>query len=900
MSKEVVFHNRKRWQIWLSLFALLCVLWTDPTKSRRALRALEKGNFSKAEEILSKITAKDSLSPSAYYVYARLYSTDRYSRYHLDSAYRYVLSSLQMWSLLNEKEKKKHRKKGFQFEIILKLKAQIDSLAFAEVEAVSTEEAYSLFLSRHTTSAQRLEALRRRDSLAFVDAKSTHSSTAYRSFIKKYPNAKEQTEANKLYEEIRYQESIQGAPLQQIKSFLQEFPYSVYRSAAERKLLELICLQADPLSFLYFLEKYPTSVHTKKVLQLLASIDSAWHKKKYFSRYSSHSLYLDLVEKFTTSADTLFPIFDRNGYGFMDKNGELRILPQYDSISSIYFCEGLKTSYLHLHQRESDELRDRSGKILLRGKINDISSLGADLLAVQIGEKYGLWHLSVGELLPPQYEEITYLSAGFLRLKIDKKVGLGSLFGKWLLPPTYREIQQEGPFLLVEVGDSVLVGLPNELILARQEGRKPQFQIFKEVEVIEEKYLIGRNNQEELLLDSLLRPLFLHSSTDLYHAGNYWVSEENTSFRILRTDSLISSSSLLNVDFNRHWLILQQQDKSYGLLPLSSQDSLPSSKETSLKRCSFLLDSILVGYDSLYLVGSSIAVGRTAEKQLVYFPKQSPLQVSPKARVYALPLPKSDSVHHFYRIVDSSSHLLLDERGHIISKHPYKHIRPLSKKYLIVEESSKEKGIIDKNGKLQTPLIHKTISYPDSTGQLSLLRKNKFGSFYLPSGYYLAADYDEVPLRFGNLGWKVRYRKKTGVLNNNRRARISFRYQDLTYFSSTHYLAKKENQWTLRSYSKKNKVQGPFEEYKILQKEQEKWLLLKEKEGWGLMNKETNWLIEPKYEEIVAVSNPLLAFLAIRYVEDAQLYLAIYFSTTGKYLHAESYDKWPQDILCEK
>ena len=66
------------------------------------------------------------------------------------------------------------------------------------------------------------------------------------------------------------------------------------------------------------------------------------------------------------------------------------------------------------------------------------------------------------------------------------------------------------------------------------------------------------------------------------------------------------------------------------------------------------------------------------------------------------------------------------------------------------------------------------------------------------------------------------------------------------------------------------------------------------------MDKETNWLIEPNYEEIVAVGSSPLAFIALRYVEDAQLYLAIYFSIKGEPLHSESYNEWPQDILCEK
>ena len=295
-----------------------------------------------------------------------------YSRYQIDSAYNYLLRGIQQWHLLSKQEKKKLNKRDFYIEEMVRFKEVLDSIAFSKARAISTIESYLSFLRKHSTASQREEALRERDSIAFLGAKSTNSSTAYLSFLKEYANAKEQSEATKLYEVLRYQEATERDKLEDLKRFLIEFPQSVYRSVAEKKILELSCLDTYPSTFLNFLKSYPNSTHTKKVLQLLSSIDNEWHNGKFFDHYSLHPLCTDSIENSLSPPEKLFPVFERKGYGFMNKDGDIRILPQYDSISLDYFCKGLVHRYVHLHHRDKNELRDRSGHLLLRGDIEEI------------------------------------------------------------------------------------------------------------------------------------------------------------------------------------------------------------------------------------------------------------------------------------------------------------------------------------------------------------------------------------------------------------------------------------------------------------------------------------------------------------------------------------------------
>lgn len=892
---------RQGYGIWA--LGLLCVLWVaHPTKSKRALRLLERGAYLKTEALLQEILEEDTLNPAAYYVYARLYSTDTFLRYQIDTAHSYIQRALQQWGQLDAKSLKKHAQQGFTQLLFEELHIRIDSLGYEKAVATGTLEAYLAFLERYTLAVQRTQALRSRDSLAFAAAAASHSIPSYQDFMENYPQALEQAEALRRYQALRF-EGIQKKPnLRDWQHFLKEFPSSEEQKHIESEILELLTLRATPESFLYFLESYPRSAEAKKAFQLLASIDRHWYEGQYQGAYLSlFPAYADSLKKVAHTAP-LIPIRGKKGYGFIDYKGRLRIAPQYDSVAAAYFCEGLRSPYLLVHGQEADELRSREGQLVLRGPITALEPITEDILRIQLNGKYGLWHLSAGELLPPRYSDISYLPAGLLRLKAKYKVGISSLLGRMLLPLAYEDAYQEGPFLILEQEEGVEVALPEVLARELQAGAPLSMRRFDKVEVVEEKYLLATKKKEHMLLDSTLETLFSEAGAHPQRIGSYWLIEEGGNYRLFHERLCESSAYLSQVAFNSAWLVLQQQDGRYGLLSFRSSSS--DMAHSSLQQVPFLGTSLWVGYDSLYLVGQHAALGRIEDQQWLHFTERAPRRLPTQARIHALSSPTASSLQEnyaFYRLIDGEKHQLINHKGRSVSVASYNRITPIDKHYLIVESAPQEKGIIDHRGKLQVPLIHGTISYPNFEGRVSLLQDGQFGSFQIHNGAYLPADYESVPTSWGNIGWKVRYKDKVGVLSTRRKTIIPFDYEDLLYCGSTRYLSQEKELKYLRSYQDKDSVEGPFYEYRLIQgSSEQKWVLLRGEKGWGLIDKDGRWMIEPQYDRIQAIGQKKFwAFLAMRYVEDADLYLNIYFSSTGARIFSESYAEAPLGLHCK-
>ena len=883
------------------LLSLLCSY--HPSKIRRALRALEEGQYAKSERIIKKVIASDTLNPSAYYAYARLYSTAAFSDYHIDTAHWYLQKALRQWTHLDASGLEEHKKYGFDRRLYKQLQAQIDAQAYTQAVISNDVDAYSLFLEHHPMALQYKKAEEQRDSLAFLAAKKAEQLEAYEHFMQTYPQALQYKKASKRYEKLQFEALNLRPTLQDYRDFLIKYPHSEYRRAIEYSILQLFTLQAQPRDFLAFLRAYPKSVHTKKALQLLASLDRRWHsrrhEKSYLSLFPEHT---DSLHNASKAPIPLIPIHQTQlkGYILVRANDGKQLSQAYDSLSVRYQCEGIQSSHLLLHHNGADELRDRSGRLLLRGEIEAIRSISDDILAIQVGGRYGLWHLAAGQLLPPEYEAITRLPCGLLRLKRGTKVGLSSLLGRILVPFSYFNIYQSGPFLVFEDGTSTnRVSLPASLVESVQKGRSLSFNSYKEVQILEEKYLLseesGQNGQNEpyTLSDSTLQPLFTSQEPpERWH--NYWLVEKEDQVSFFHELSRINKDAL-QIDFNDYWAILKLKESDYGLLAhknakKGSNLSLPRLPGT--KRMPFAEDSLLFGFESLELVGRNVAVGRLHGKKWLFLPKKAPQALPISTKVYGFILSDPEHVGQqsaFYKLVDEKTKdfSIMNSQGVVISRSAYTQIAPLGKNYLMVAKHPKKKGIMDRNGHLQVPLMYETVSQVDENGSILLQIGDKFGGFHMPTQAYLPADYSGLPTRFGQTSWMVRDGKKVGVLSNTLSQIIPLEHQKLQYWNKRHYLVQKKELWWLQSYSKAP-PKGPFEAFLELQNG---FLLLKTAQGWGLMDHKCQWLIEPKYSHLTRIGTkdrPLL-LLGIRYLAAEKHYLHAYFSLKGRPLMAKIY-----------
>ena len=889
--------------------SLLCVAWaTDPSDARKAQRAIETGKYNKSQKILKESLKKDTLNPATYYVYALLYTRPEFEGYHLNTAHTYIKKSLKQWSLLDPRESQKNEKEGFTYTQAQQLQHKIDSLSYVDTQKVGTPESYALFIKAHPLAAAHAAAIHMRDSLVLSQASDTAHSSFYKRFMMNYPESQQLEAAARLYESLRFKELHILPSLGQFEVFLKEFPQSSYRDTVALDLLKMMSLSALPKHFLEFLKRYPRSTHSIQALQLLASIDKTWHN----SHYSAYYLALlpqcsDSLGAAASAAPHLLPIGGPDSYRFMDLRGTLQASMIYKDIHESYLCQGLHTPYIHLRHKDQeeddspsvvDELYNRAGELILSGDILEIEPLGKDFLLLRLPSGQGLWHLSAGQLIPPIYDQISYLPSGLLRLEKDQEVGLFSFLGQELIAMQYEDIQEECPFFLMYAKDGVDLALTDSLTQAKQQGdRLPLFR-YDKVQIVDSTYLIAQRGTQQEVLDEHLEVLLAATSEVIESIDSYWLlSQPGAYYCLSQKTRPQASETLQQLRFNQAWIMLQRADSSYALLPRGRPHA--ELAIDSLSWIPFLGDSLLTGFDSLQLIGKYLAIGHINHKQLLYFPHQAPQLISQQARIYELPFPSvrsKEQAYAFYRVVTSKESYILSHKGHIASTLPYLHT-PIHNRYLIVEKSPTEKGIIDNEGILQVPLIHQAISYPNEEGLIPLLHKGQVGLFHVHSGTYIPAQYQSIPTSFGQLGWKVRQNNKTGVISHQRKSIIPMLYQDLQYSGPHYYVSQRKHGFFVQSYDKKKEQKGPFLDYKCWS--EKGWTLLRGEKGWGLINKDADWVIAPQYDHILPLGNeePSL-FLATRYLEDAKLYVSIYFSRQGENIYAESHPESPPYLFC--
>jgi len=153
------------------------------------------------------------------------------------------------------------------------------------------------------------------------------------------------------------------------------------------------------------------------------------------------------------SAPGLISVVDKNGkQGLVRIDGKVLLPIKYDYISGHELPQGLH------------EVNDRSGTTRLfsaqRGwigpsSIEEATGVGADLVAVKIGGKWGLLESDGSWVLQPSFEKLEKAHSGTLNALKNGVWGVVGMDGNWIARPQFKEIfaRFRNGNLLVHIGD---------------------------------------------------------------------------------------------------------------------------------------------------------------------------------------------------------------------------------------------------------------------------------------------------------------------------------------------------------------------------------------------------------------------------------------------------------------
>ena len=124
------------------------------------------------------------------------------------------------------------------------------------------------------------------------------------------------------------------------------------------------------------------------------------------------------------------------GYGFIDREGRVRIEPQFSYAGD--FSEGL--AWVHIDEKKAGYI-DKTGKLVIGPvdyRMSDDSNFSEGLAAVRIGNKFGYLDRAGNIRIRPQFDEAHKFSGGRARVKHNGMNGYIDKTGYMVIRPQYK------------------------------------------------------------------------------------------------------------------------------------------------------------------------------------------------------------------------------------------------------------------------------------------------------------------------------------------------------------------------------------------------------------------------------------------------------------------------------
>ncbi|WP_085518457.1 WG repeat-containing protein [Marivirga sericea] len=143
------------------------------------------------------------------------------------------------------------------------------------------------------------------------------------------------------------------------------------------------------------------------------------------------------------SEDEFLPIQKNGSWGFIDRNGILRIANRYDTVRSFH------NDRAAIKIRNSWGFINRTEELVIQPYYSEVSDFQNNTAFVQLNNKYGLVDVSGDFIIEAEYDEIK-MKKGFYLLRKASKWGIANKSGKVISYPNYSNIYVGDEFIRVE------------------------------------------------------------------------------------------------------------------------------------------------------------------------------------------------------------------------------------------------------------------------------------------------------------------------------------------------------------------------------------------------------------------------------------------------------------------
>ena len=857
----------------LTFFMLSNVVWAQSAASRKAMRHLDDGRWQKAHEILAEALEKNNINSGVKFGLSLLYTVDSLSIYNIDTAYQFILTSLLDFANTELKEKERLIKSGVDSLRLISQKMRLDSLAFLRAKDQNVVESYENFLRRFDTAKEASEATRLRNQAAFLVAEQEGSYRSYKNFLDTYPDAEEWEIAQAKYEKLYYLSATEAGSLASYLSFLKAHPNTPYRSQAEEQILKLSTLDNEVSSYQQFIENYPGSKVKPMAIGYLYHLS----KGNPFSDKLSSQWITDSLSHVMTLDSGQWIIYAENGKPrIMNERGIDKTPIALKEVGREAWCKTITSDYLWWRD-QGLQITGRNGRLIWQGEADSVENLGAGLLRLKKGELVSVVHKSGATVLPFRYQEVRLILGAFLAIKEKNSWGIASFHGEVLVSPQYDEIRELGAFILLAEHQTWGVTNKASVVDAIHASLKVVDRV-EDFELLNTGHLWIGLGEKEGILDQDLSMLIPWQEQTIQPKNDQFLVRSGRGVQVYDLQwQLVMDLKGENYQVNDRWIAMAD-GKMWKLHHL---DSIEFAEQ----------------FDRVELFGNHMAVGQRGDSSWLVLTGKKDLYLDKQQA--QLKLVRSSNSSEYILLQTGNRKTLYNPEGEMVLNANQGSVAAVGKEYLTLTIGNR-KGLYHASGERLLPVKYDAFGNYNH-GEVSVLRRKKFGLFNAASGIDIPPVYDRRLTDY-NRDVRIAYQGQGyGLIDKNNKALTEFSFNEIHFWNDSIARVRNNGRWALYNF-----VNGGFEyeniwTFETFQSNDETLAIFSTTSGFGVIGNQRGLIVPPVFSEIrnIGVASAPV-YVAERYLAEIDYYVVAYYNSRGEVIKKQSFE--PSDyekILCK-
>ena len=846
---------------------ILCVgvlfsvqVYGQGSAERQAFNNIQKGKWEKAFGQLNKALSKDTMNVAAAYVLAHYYFSPDNPDFNLDSAYRYTQKAYNDFQSTPDKQRERLNRFPLDSLILVELRQQIDYAAFERAQQLDTEQGYVDFLSYFTHAAQRPVAVTLRNKAAYRQALKDNTFEAFNGFLSKYPDAEEVTEARLKYDELLFLDWTKDKRLASYQRYIKEYPNTAYKREAERNIFEIVTASGSVESYKSFLISNPSSPFAKRAQNILFHLVPVDQRDEEFPTELTTDSLRTIVG---LERGYLVPFLHGGRFGFMNHKGVEISGTGTDEISNEYRCGDISVDVIALPQR----LIALNGTTIHNRPVESFEDLGSGFILIVEDSCSRLLHKTGFTVGDSCVQDAKVLNGKFLGLKKGENWSLWTLSGRMLLPYGWEDIVAIKDVIVLKSKSKVTLTTDVALAKLADQQKLGLNEFVDEVKGWRNDFIWVKHGENEAVfnqrLDTIIH-LKKHTLSPAYFgftaatdSGEYTYNVDGEESR--RFQRLLIKEPWTAARTDTAWYLFDPKARRYQ-----------SSR-----------------YDSISIAGP-FAIGMKKDSIRVFFSENKFMNVAQPVRADFI---RGDR--------ESSSFLILEQgdkksiytaEGKKLLTVKFDHIQYAGEGYFTVSKKEK-KGLITSAGKPLLPLEFDAIGTVNK-GVVTLLTRNKFGLFDCKTRKLIKPQYSKNLTCYNT---KVIAAYKDGIVSligwdNKPLSKMEF--AEVQYWNDSVALVRKDSHWMLYEVKNQKVVLDKITNVKFIRDGLEKLAIVQQDRKFGVIDNKKGIIIPITFSDIINVGSPSEPlYFTEKHVEEASIFVVIYYDSMGIMLRKEVYEQ---------